>query len=65
MIKFIDGQITFNLYPEMEPTPKIKRVFSEVIEEINRKQPELPNGSRRKIKLNLAEKIDSLFVIIF
>lgn len=65
VIKFIDGQITFDLYPEMELTPKIKKVFSEVIEEINRKQPELPDGSRRKIQLNLAEKIDSLFAFAF
>lgn len=61
VIKFIDGQIIFDIYPEMELTPKIKRVFSEVIEEINQKQPELPDGSRRKIRLNSAEKIDSLF----
>ncbi len=61
VIKIIDGQIIFDIYPEMELTPKIKKVFSEIIEEINQKHPELPDGSRRKIKLNLAGKIDSLF----
>ncbi len=61
VIKFIDGQITFDLYPEMGLTPKIKKAFSAVIEEINQKQPELPDGSQRKIQLNLAEKIDPIF----
>ncbi len=61
VIKIIDGQMIFDIYPEMELTPKLKKVFSEIIEEINQKQPELPDGSRRKIKLNLAEKIDSIF----
>ncbi len=61
VIKFIDGQITFDLYPEMGLTPKIKKAFSEVIEKINQKQPELPDGSQKKIQLNLAEKIDPIF----
>lgn len=48
-----EDEIKIKLIPQMEYQPKLKKIISSVFEEINIKQPEMPNGTNRKIKLNL------------
>jgi len=41
------------LNPQMEYQPKIKKILTQVIDEINQMNPKIPDGSNRKIKLYL------------
>ncbi|MCK5210234.1 MAG: hypothetical protein KAQ79_19495 [Cyclobacteriaceae bacterium] len=41
------------LLPQMEFQPKVKKIISQVLDEINASKPKLPNGSRANIELTL------------
>ncbi len=41
------------LTPQMEYQPGTKKIISQVLEEINEMKPEIPDGSKRKIRLHL------------
>ena len=45
--------IKVGLSPQMEYQPKIKKIMSQVLDEINEMKPEIPDGSHRKIELIL------------
>lgn len=48
-----DEKVIVTLIPTMEYPKKIKRIFNEILEEINRKQPKCPNGSNKKLIMKL------------
>jgi hypothetical protein len=54
-----DGSITIKLIPVMELTPKMIRVFKNLIENINRQNIEMPNLASTKISLELNKNINS------
>jgi hypothetical protein len=41
------------LQPQMEYQPKVKKIISQVLDEINASRPQMPNGSRANIELTL------------
>ncbi len=41
------------LSPQMEYQPKIKKIISQVLDQINETEPEIPDGSHRRIELSL------------
>ena len=43
----------FPIGMKMEYQPKIKKIISQVLDEINKTNPEIPDGSKRKIELIL------------
>ena len=45
--------IKVKISPQMEYQPKIKKIISQVFNEINLMKPEIPDGSNRKINLVL------------
>ena len=47
------NDIKIKLIPQMEYQPKIKKIIAQVFDQINKTGPEMPDGSRRKIKLFL------------
>ncbi len=49
----IDNKIKIRLSPQMEYQPKIKRIISQVLDQVNEMKPEIPDGSHRKIELIL------------
>lgn len=47
------GQIEICLKPQMEYQPKLKKIINQVLTEINNKQPKMPDGTKRKIRIVL------------
>lgn len=45
--------IKIKISPQMEYQPKIKKIISQIFDEINKTRPEIPDGSHRKIDLVL------------
>lgn len=45
--------IKIRLSPQMEYQPKIKKIISQVLDEINEMKPEIPDGSHRRFELGL------------
>lgn len=45
--------IKIKLNPQMEYQPKLKKIISEVLKDINEMKPEIPDGSKRKIEITL------------
>lgn len=45
--------VKIGLKPQMEYQPKIRKIITQVLDEINKKHPETLNGSKRKIELFL------------
>ena len=45
--------IKIRLSPQMEYQPKIKKIISQILDEINEMKPEIPDGSHRRIELIL------------
>jgi hypothetical protein len=41
------------LIPQMEYQPKVKKIITSILDQINELRPELPDGTRRKIELSL------------
>jgi hypothetical protein len=52
-IQIIDEGFKIQLRPQMEYQPKIQKIINEVLDEINQKQPKMPDGSGRKIQISL------------
>ncbi len=46
-------KLTIFLTPQMEYQPKLKKIIDQLLDQINEMEPELPDGSRRKIDLFL------------
>lgn len=46
-------KIKIRLGPQMEYQPKIKKIISQVLDQINETEPEIPDGSHRRIELIL------------
>jgi hypothetical protein len=55
-----DKQI-ITLQPEMELTPKMSKVLDQIIEEINKTQPETLDGSGTIFQLETSQNVASLF----
>lgn len=45
--------IKIEITPQMEYQPKIKKIISQVLNEVNETNPEIPDGTKRKIELIL------------
>ena len=60
-IEFNDSEMLINILPKMEIPPKVRKILSEIIEEINQKNIPLINNENLKIKLNISEKFNSFF----
>lgn len=54
-IKSENGISIINLIPTMEYPKKIKRIFNEILEDINEKNPRFPNESNNNIELKLTD----------
>lgn len=61
LIKYNDSQMVIEILSTMEISPKQRKIFAEIIDDINKKDIELPNDSNQKIKLQIAEKNNAIF----
>ena len=67
MIKIIARNIFYidiELYPTMPYRPGLKMIIGKILQQVNQKQPVLPDGSNRKINLKLGSKINSFFAFV-
>ncbi len=60
-IEINNSHIVVEILPKMEIPPKVRKILSEIFEEINKKNIPLPNNEKLKIKLEISEKIHSFF----
>ena len=49
-------QILVHLMPRVNYPPQLRRILAAVLDEINAQKPVLPDGSRRRLKLRLAQR---------
>jgi len=49
-------QIVVHLMPRVNYPPRLRRILAAVLEGINAQEPVLPDGSRRRLKLRLAQR---------
>ena len=54
-------QLIIKVLPVMDLTPNHKKIFSDLFIEINNQSPCMTDGTNRKIKLVLSDKIESFF----
>ncbi len=62
IIKIREKYLEINLIPEMELTPKMKRVLNKIISRLNQENLKMPDGSDRKIQIKCGNKKEPLFV---
>jgi len=49
-------QIVVHLMPRVNYPPRLRRILAAVLEGFNAQEPVLPDGSRRRLKLRLAQR---------
>jgi hypothetical protein len=49
-------QIVVHLMPRVNYAPRVRRIITELLAEINAKEPVLPDGSGRALRLRLANR---------
>jgi len=60
LITFTREGLTVTVFPTSQHSPKLRRIIEKVFCEINNTKPELPDGSRRIVTLELGKKIDDI-----
>jgi hypothetical protein len=56
VLEVCSDQIVVHLLPRVNYSPKVRRILATVLEDINAKEPLLPDGSNRRLKLRLAQR---------
>jgi hypothetical protein len=59
VVSFSRGTVTVTIFPTAHLQPKVRKIVEEVFQQINSKETELPDGSGRKVYLELGKKIDN------
>ncbi|MCP4913588.1 MAG: hypothetical protein GY909_10750 [Oligoflexia bacterium] len=64
VISFNKKEVYATIFPTAHLQPKIRKIIEEVFGEINRREPKLPDGSERRVKLRLGNKENNLLLPI-
>jgi hypothetical protein len=56
-----DGYYKIKILPVMDLPPSLKKIFCEMINEINQEPPVMPDGSNKQLKFVLDDEIESFF----
>jgi hypothetical protein len=56
VLEVCPDQIVVHLMPRVNYPPRVRRILTTVLEAINAQEPVLPDGSRRRLKLRLAQR---------
>lgn len=64
VISFTEEGLTVTVFPTAQHQPKVRKIIELVFNEINATKPQLPDGSKRKVKLKLGEKINNVLFAV-
>ncbi len=59
VVSFSRGTVNVTIFPTAHLQPKVRKIVEEVFQQINSKETKLPDGSGRKVYLELGKKIDN------
>ena len=59
VVSFSHETVNVTIFPTAYLQPKVRKIVEEVFQQINSKEAKLPDGSGRKVYLELGEKIDN------
>jgi hypothetical protein len=58
VLELQSGQIVVHLLPRVSYSPQLRRIITSLLEQLNEKQPTLPDGSGRRLKFRLASRTE-------
>ena len=56
VLELAAGQIVVHLMPRVNYAPRVRRIITELLAELNAKEPVFPDGSGRRLRLRLASR---------
>ena len=56
VLEVVQEEIVVHLMPRVNYTPRVRRIINELMAELNAKEPVLPDGSRRRLRLRLGNR---------
>jgi hypothetical protein len=59
VVSFSRETVNVTIFPTAHLQPKVRKIVEEVFQDTNNKEAKLPDGSGRKVKLELGKKIDN------
>jgi transposase len=59
VVSFSRGTVNVTIFPTAHLQPKVRKIVQEVFQQINSKETKLPDGSGRKVYLELGKRIDN------
>ena len=59
VVSFSHETVNVTIFPTAHLQPKVRKIVEEVFQQINSKETKLPDGSGRKVNLELGKKIDN------
>jgi len=59
VVSFSHKTVNVTIFPTAHLQPKVRKIVEEVFQQINSKETKLPDGSGRKVNLELGKKIDN------